>query len=526
MKLRNLFFAALSVFALTACNDTPESPYNPGGGTGGGGSTVTGDNLLTNSSFETWAGGVPTGWGQTVTNATYSQSTEANTGESAVLIEGNDKQNKRLASKSYTLTAGKYTLAAHLKQSGDNFGQFRLGYAKLTDGVVADTENDYIYLTSAAAVTANWKQTAVEFTLEAETEVAFIVMNSKNGNGAPILVDDVILVTVDGAVIGGADDEDTALPEGTYIKEAFKANLGTFTTQQTVGNYPWVIDYSTAKMTSYDSGSKTDNAATSWLVSPAVDFTEETAAYVAFEYIIRYAESGKVAENHQLLISDNYAGDVATATWTDLPYNAVEGKDWNTFYKANVNIPAEFLGKSNVTFALRYTATTKAGTWEVRNFVVAHGTAEAPSQPEEPETPDTPTGDATVFDFTNPEALTPSVERATVAEGSTQGVGVDVDGYTFTNGNVSITLTKGSASNPAKFWTRTGGDVELRTYKNSTITISVSEGTMSGIVFNGSKISDITPDSGEFGNGVWSGDAQSVTFSATGTLYITSLEVY
>ena len=76
MKLRNLFFAALSVFALAACNDTPDSPYNPGGGNGNenGGTTVTGDNLLKNSSFETWAEGKPTSWGLTVTNGTYSQS--------------------------------------------------------------------------------------------------------------------------------------------------------------------------------------------------------------------------------------------------------------------------------------------------------------------------------------------------------------------------------------------------------------------------------------------------------------------
>ena len=61
-------------------------------------------------------------------------------------------------------------------------------------------------------------------------------------------------------------------------------------------------------------------------------------------------------------------------------------------YKANVAVPAEFLGKSTVTFALRYTATTKAGTWEVKNFVVAHGaaTGETPEEPETPDTPDTP----------------------------------------------------------------------------------------------------------------------------------------
>ncbi len=170
--------------------------------------------------------------------------------------------------------------------------------------------------------------------------------------------------------------------EGVYINASFKSDFGTFTPVETVGNYPWIIDYGTAKATSYVDGK--NEAATSWLISAPIDFTNETEAYVAFDYIIRYSESGKVAANHQLLISSDYTGDVATATWKDLPYNAVEGSDWATFYKANVAVPADFLGKSGIVFALRYTATTKASTWEVKNFKVAHGTA---VEPEEPETP-------------------------------------------------------------------------------------------------------------------------------------------
>ena len=620
--------------------------------------------------------------------------------------------------------------------------------------------------------------------------------------------------------------------EGVYINEKFASDFGVFSTVETVGNYPWIIDYSTAKATSFVDGA--NNAATSWLISSAVDFTEETEAYVAFDYIIRYAESGKVANNHQLLISADYAGDAAAASWTDIPYGAVEGADWTTFYKANVAVPAEFLGKSGIVFALRYTATTKAGTWEVKNFKVAHGTAAEPEEPEEaqeytvaealaaftgvakpavvkgyivgsiddksiddanfsgnavlktnlliadnadetdiakcltvqlpsgdvrnalnlvdnpsnykklvtltgslekyfgvpglktvskyeiegvtpeepetpetgetifaetfatslgafttqetvsnyawkfeeyngkgyakvsgyangasqeaeswlvspainlsgvnaayiafdyvinkgdaslaaanhkvmvtdnytgdvastewiqvpfgayndntwnfkstgnialpeaimnkenvviafkynsttansstwemnnlvvakgagetpstpetpepeepetPDTPDTPEAEAGVFDFTNPEALTPSVERATVEAGSTQGAGVEAGEYTFTNGNVTVKVSQGAASTPVRFWTRTGGDVELRTYKNSTITISVSEGTMSNIVFTGGKVSTMTADCGSFNAGTWSGDASSVTFTVSGTLNIQTITV-
>ena len=179
---------------------------------------------------------------------------------------------------------------------------------------------------------------------------------------------------------GGGNENGGTTQEGVYINETFASSFGVFSTEETVGNYPWVIDYSTAKATSYVDGA--NNAATSWLVSSPVDFTNETEAYVAFDYIIRYSESGKVAANHSLLISNNYAGNAAEATWTDLPYNAVEGADWTTFYKANVAIPAEFLGKSGIVFALRYTATSKSSTWEVKNFKVAHGKAEV-VEPEE-----------------------------------------------------------------------------------------------------------------------------------------------
>ena len=531
------------------------------------------------------------------------------------------------------------------------------------------------------------------------------------------------LKTVSKYEIEGVTPEEPETPEGAYISETFATSFGAFTTQETVGNYPWIIDYSTAKATSYidtDGDGKAENKeATSWLVSPTIDLTNETEAYIAFEYIIRYAESGKVADNHQLLICSDFSGDVATASWVNIPYGAVEGVDWNTFYKANVAVPAEFLGKSTVTFALRYTATTKAGTWEVKNFVVAHGaaTGETPEEPEtpdtpegistiadvissgegitaaiqgtivatyargfivkdntasilvylnedkgfvegdvvtvsgtismygglpqfpkestvektgtatvehptattwtgadldaylnnpaikyveytgtltingtyynvevegastavgsiqypkdgvvnaasgsvvkvtgyaigvsgtkyvstmavkiktvdggetpeEPEEPETPATEAGVFDFTNPEALTPAYNRAEVPAGSTSGAGTDItDGETFTNGNLSIKFENGSATTNTRFWTKTGGDVEIRAYKGSTITVSVSEGTMSSIVFTGNKVSTMSADNGSFDKGTWSGDASSVTFSVTGTLNIQTITV-
>ncbi|MBQ5895668.1 MAG: choice-of-anchor J domain-containing protein [Bacteroidaceae bacterium] len=490
--------------------------------------SIEGENLLENSGFEAWENNKPLGWGLTVTNGTYSQSSEANSGVASVLIEGNASSNKRLASKSYTLKAGTYTLAAYFKSTGDAAGQFRLGYAKLTDGVVADTQNDYIYITSAAQVPSAWGQSYESFTLETETEIAIIIMNSKYGSGASILVDDVTLTTTDGGIVEGTGSEEPETPEtpaGTYISEAFTNGFGAFTTQETVGDYAWVSDAQYgAKASGYANGASQD--AESWLISPAIDFTNETAAYIAFDYVINKGDASAAAANHKLLITSNYTGDVATTEWTEINYGAVNNNSWTFHNTGNIALPESMMGKDAVVIAFKYMSTTaNSSTWEIKNVVVASGTGATPEQPETPDTPDTPAAEAGVFDFTNPEGLTPSVERATVAAGSAQGACVEFSDITFTNGNVSVNVAQGSASTPVRLWTRTGGDVELRTYKNSTITISVSEGTMSSIVFEGGKVGTMSASTGSFSAGTWSGDAQSVTFSVTGTLNIQKLTV-
>ena len=794
MKLRNLLFAALGLFALAACTETPEPPYNPGGNPGGNGGT-TEEGVYINETFassfgvfstEETVGNYPwvidystakatsyvdgenkaaTSWlissPVDFTNETeayvafdyiirYSESGKVAANHQLLIsnnyagnaaeatwvdlpynaVEGSDwatfyKANVAVPAeflgKSGVVFALRYT--ATVKAGTWEVKNFKVAHGK-AEVVEPEEAKEYTVAEALAAFGGAAKPAVVKgyivgtingqvytegcvFSGTAESKTNLLLADNPDetdcNNCIPVqlpsgsaarnalnLVDNPgnykKFVTLTGSLekyfgvaglksvskysIEGATTDEPETPEtpdGAYIKESFATSFGSFTTQETVGNYPWIIDYSTAKMTSYDSATKENHEATSWLVSPTVDFTNETEAYVAFEYIIRYAESGKVAENHQLLICDNYSGDVATATWTNLPYNAVEGADWNTFYKASVNVPAEFLGKANITFALRYTATTKAGTWEVKNLVVAHGKAETtetpetpdtpsetgeytvaqalaafvsgeakpaivkgyivgsiddksindanfsgnavsktnllladnadetditkclavqlpsgavrdalnlvdnpgnykkyvtltgslekyfgvaglkavtaytidgttpetpetpepeepetpePEEPETPDTPDTPTAEAGVFDFTNPEALTPAITPAPDAS-----TGVELNGITFTNGNITISTEQRDASYPARLWTTTKMTTEFRAYKNSTITVSVSEGTMSSIVFEGGKVSTMSASTGSFNAGTWSGSAQSVTFSVTGTLNVQKITV-
>ena len=160
----------------------------------------------------------------------------------------------------------------------------------------------------------------------------------------------------------------------------FESSLGDFTTENTVGDFPWTCQHSCAQITSYidtdGDGTKENNPATSWLISPAFDLTGVEAAHVSFDYILRYANASDLATNYQVLVSKDYTKDagVAAASWTVLPLDLVQVSDWDTWTNTgNLNIPAEFCNTANVTIALRYIAQAKAATWEVKNFVLDLG---------------------------------------------------------------------------------------------------------------------------------------------------------
>lgn len=170
-------------------------------------------------------------------------------------------------------------------------------------------------------------------------------------------------------------------PDGVIIDESFSSSLGKFTTATPVGNYPWAISYGSAQVTSFvdtdGDGQKENVPAESWLISPKMNLSATEAANVSFDYILRYGNSNQLKSHYQLLVSADYDNDVATATWTPLEYNQVQGTDWDTWYTSGkVNIPAEFCGKENVTVALCYKATNKSATWEVKNFKVMSGAGE------------------------------------------------------------------------------------------------------------------------------------------------------
>ena len=163
-----------------------------GGNTGGnGGEAVT---SLTNGDFETWAGGLPTGWksASTASSATLEQSTDAHGGSYACIVKGDEGSNKRLGSQEITLAAGTYTFSFWVKATTSDVAQVRPGYVPVDD---SNKAGSYAY-GDYANITTTWKQVSYEFTLSAETKVCLVVMNpkkSKYSSGKDVLIDDATL---------------------------------------------------------------------------------------------------------------------------------------------------------------------------------------------------------------------------------------------------------------------------------------------------------------------------------------------
>ncbi|MBP3613995.1 MAG: OB-fold nucleic acid binding domain-containing protein [Bacteroidaceae bacterium] len=192
-------------------------------------------NLLQNSSFEEWSENLPNGWATLkATNATVEQSSDAHSGSSSVVVKG-ASNNRRFTSGSYTLEAGTYTISGYFKANGEEAGHYRLGYIKLKDSVVVDSQKDYIYDdTPAQAATSEWKEETFTFTLDTITEIAVNIMNNKNGKGASFLVDDVTLVA--GESEGGEDggEEPEQPTEVSTIAEVLAAGAGDAAVKGTV----------------------------------------------------------------------------------------------------------------------------------------------------------------------------------------------------------------------------------------------------------------------------------------------------
>ena len=194
------------------------------------------------------------------------------------------------------------------------------------------------------------------------------------------------------------------------------ANLSAGFEIYTPSDYPSIASWSTGssyvQITGYvdadGDGTKEYNYTQSWLISPALYTATTESLVLNFDYTIRYANSMNAAElaaNHKVLVSKDYDGDVALATWKELNFKpkASPYSDWTLYGSGDIEIPAEYQNCDNVHVAFYYQVTDlkKVSTWELQNLMIYAGIPE--ETPDEPvdtgETREMPWTSASLNDF-------------------------------------------------------------------------------------------------------------------------------
>ena len=125
-----------------------------------------------------------------------------------------------------------------------------------------------------------------------------------------------------------------------------------------------------------------------------------------------------------------------------------------------------------------------------------------------------------MFDFTSVEDIT-AMGLVAPTENNT---GTDWGSTVVTRNGVSLSVTDGGT--PTRiFKSDPSGKLDLRIYKNGgSLTIDAGDKIISTVVFGGST-SDFDPNSGTLSKGTWSGSANSITFTASGTVKINTIKV-
>lgn len=185
--------------------------------------------------------------------------------------------------------------------------------------------------------------------------------------------------------------------EVVVLDESFADGQGDFTIEDKTKpeelSYVW--NYSSGTSSSGDFHymkasayvNKTNYAAESWLVSPAVDLTQATTATLTFTHIINFGKD-LMSTNQTLWVSEANTENWEQVTIPTYP----DGNSWNEAESGDIDL-SKYAGKT-IKLGFKYVSTTSsAATWEVYNVkVVANGGSGTVDPNPDPDPEPTPTG--------------------------------------------------------------------------------------------------------------------------------------
>lgn len=157
--------------------------------------------------------------------------------------------------------------------------------------------------------------------------------------------------------------------ENTIYSNTFLSGIGDFTIEDK--NKPSAIEAIWTQSTQYGmvgSGyaSNVNYDSESWLISPVIDLTGESAAYLNFEHATNFFKSVEAAAAEATVWARVENGEWAKLSGVKYP----ESLSWSYVNSSYINL-SSYLGKK-MQFAFVYKSTSeKAGTWEIKNVLVS-----------------------------------------------------------------------------------------------------------------------------------------------------------
>ena len=149
-------------------------------------------------------------------------------------------------------------------------------------------------------------------------------------------------------------------------------NFNKFTPISLIGSQNWRYDSKYgAKMSGYSDSDQKTYQNEDWLISPAMDLSKYSSATLEFSHAFGPKASVPTTATQKAQytcwISNDFNGDVATATWTELPITY--GTSAWSYITTTVDIPAENL-RENCHIAWKYVCDDASATWEINDVNV------------------------------------------------------------------------------------------------------------------------------------------------------------
>lgn len=158
---------------------------------------------------------------------------------------------------------------------------------------------------------------------------------------------------------------------GVFLNESLlNGNDGGFKIQNItlpeVSSYVWKLDNKYGFKAS-SNVNKVNYASESWLVTPEIDLSRAKAPVLTFDHALNFLNGNNRADFIELKISEDYDGDVTTATWTTIEVPTwPAGNKWDFVGSDNIDLKA-YEGKK-VVLAWQYKSTADcAPTYELKN---------------------------------------------------------------------------------------------------------------------------------------------------------------